>query len=232
MTTAQLMGLSAAQAKLADRIAGNVEPALKTGASGAAVHVAAQIASLAAVAASELPASVLTQIGEQKDLFVRLVGVLKAFAKSDSDEGGADGAVAKGEGLGATVSVEQGRQAIHDLAVDVPLEAWAGPLAGSTEIERDFGIRRQTLNNWRNSGDVIGFLKGVSKHVYPTMQFVDGRPVKGLPEITAIAGGQRAAWLWLTEKNPALGGKAGIDLLRRDEVQVVTKAAEDYFLGL
>lgn len=232
MSTAQLMGLSAAQAKLADRIAGRVEPTLEGGSSGvAAVQAAAQIASLAAVAASELPASVLAQISEQKDLFLRLVNVLKGFANSQSDEEVSDTSVAKGSGLGAILSVDQGRKAIHDIAVDLPLEEWAGPMAGSTEIERDLGIRRQTLNNWRNDGDVIAFLKGVSKHVYPKAQFVDGRPVRGLAEIVTVAGSPRTAWLWLTEKNPVLG-KAPIDLLRRDEVGVVTKAAEDYFLGL
>jgi hypothetical protein len=233
MTTAQMTGLTKAQARLADRIAGEVEPALKGGAQGAAAHLTAQIASLTAVAASELPISILTQIGSQKDLFVRLVGVLKDFAKSGAnDVVTLPTTVAKGSGLGTLVDVAEGRKSLNAYAVDVPLEDWAGPLAGSTDIERDLGIRRQTLNNWRQSGDVVAFLKGVSKHVYPLAQFVDGRPVKGLPEITAAAGGQRTAWLWLNEKNPGLGGKLPIDMLRRDEVEVVRQAARDYFLNL
>lgn len=231
MTAAQMTGLTPAQVKLADRIAGNLEPALKAEAQGPGVHLAAQIASLTAVAASGLPISLLTQIGGRKDLFTQLVTTLMDFANVQSADTPASG-IAKGAGLGAVVDLADGRKALHEYAVDVPLEAWAGPLAGSSEIERDMHIRRQTLNNWRNSGDVIAFLKGVSKHVYPLAQFVDGRPVKGLAEISTAAGSQRTAWLWLNEKSPLLAGKAPIDLLRQDKVEVVRKAAEDYFLGL
>jgi hypothetical protein len=233
MSTTEMAGLSSAQAKLANRIARDVEPTLKHGKRGAAAHLTAQIAGLTAVAASELPISILTQIGSRNDLFERLIGVLTDFAKTSSTEFAATHPQnVKGAGLGTLVGLAEGRKPLNAYASALLLEDWAGPVAGSTEIERDLHIRRQTLNNWRQNGDVIAFLKGVSKHVYPLNQFIDGRPVKGLAEIVAVAGSQRSAWLWLNEKNPSLSGNSPIELLKRDEVEVVKMAAEDYFLNL
>ena len=76
---------------------------------------------------------------------------------------------------------------------------------------------------------MIGLLKGTRKHVYPVDQFVDGRPAKGIGEITAVIADPRVAWLWLSRANPTLGGRKPIDLLKRDRVGEVVEAARDYF---
>ena len=134
-----------------------------------------------------------------------------------------------GKGLGAIVSDEQGERALDEIARPRKLEDWAGSVAGATELNRDFGISRSSLNRWQHDNDVIGLLKGTRKHVYPVEQFVDVRPVRGLREVTGHAGSHRVAWLWLMQPNPVLGGRRPIDLLRRDRADEVIEAATAYF---
>ena len=135
---------------------------------------------------------------------------------------------AEGPGLGARVSLDVGRRRLADYAEALTLEDWAGPVAGPNDLERRYGIRRSTLQDWRRSGAVIGLLKGVRKHVFPIAQFVDGRPVKGLAEIQEIAGDPRTAWLWLVE--PATTeDRTPLARLRRGEVNDVLDAAREDF---
>jgi len=135
---------------------------------------------------------------------------------------------AEGAGLGARLSREAGRRRLVDYAEALKLEDWAGPVAGPNDLEQTYGIRRSTLQDWRRSGAVIGLLKGVRKHVFPTAQFVDGRPVKGLAEIQRIVGDPRTAWLWLVE--PATTeDRRPLARLRRGEVNDVLDAAREDF---
>jgi hypothetical protein len=135
----------------------------------------------------------------------------------------------KGAGLGEILEKEEGRLALNAYAVAKRLEDWAGPVAGASELRRDYGIARSSLNRWQHSGDVIALLKGTRKHVYPTDQFVDGRPARGLAEVNAIVSNPRLAWLWLSRGNAALGGKRPIELLKHDEIAKVVDAARSYF---
>ncbi|MBU4528929.1 MAG: DUF2384 domain-containing protein [Hoeflea sp.] len=135
----------------------------------------------------------------------------------------------KGEGLGATLSPAQGDRLLDDIAISRRLEDWSGPVAGATELSREHGIARSSLNRWQHEDDVVGLLKGTRKHVYPVKQFVDGRPVRGLREIIGLAGSHRVAWLWLIQPNPVLGGTRPIDLLRQDRVDEVVETAQAYF---
>jgi hypothetical protein len=135
---------------------------------------------------------------------------------------------AEGPGLGARLSPDVGRRRLADYAEALTLEDWAGPVAGPNDLERQYGIRRSTLQDWRRSGAVIGLLKGVRKHVFPISQFVDGRPVKGLAKIQEIIGDPRTAWLWLVE--PAKReDQTPLARLRRDEVDDVLDAAREDF---
>lgn len=136
--------------------------------------------------------------------------------------------VSHGAGLGNVVDLEEGRRRVAEYATAVRLEDWAGPVAGPSDIEKAFGTRRSTLHDWQKRGAVIGLLKGERKHVFPLAQFVDGRPVKGMSEVTSIIRNSRAAWQWLIQPKPSIGG-APLDLLKAGQVNEVIAAAERDF---
>jgi hypothetical protein len=137
--------------------------------------------------------------------------------------------VSQGEGLGAVLTTEQGRERLAAYATDTKVEAWAGRLAGPTELERDFGTARSTLHAWQKQGDVIGLLVGVRKHAFPVEQFVDGRPVAGLGLILEVIGEPRTAWLWLREPNPGLTGATPLARLKTGSVNDVLEIARSNF---
>ena len=130
---------------------------------------------------------------------------------------------------GAAACAEEGKARIASYATPTKVEDWAGPLAGPTELERDFGVARSTLHNWQKQGAVIGLLVGVRKHAFPTEQFVDGRPVSGLGPVVEAVGEPRMAWLWLREPNPELGGVAPLARLKAGATDKVVEVARSNF---
>lgn len=101
--------------------------------------------------------------------------------------------VSQGAGMGDLLDIDEGRRRLTAYAVPSRIEDWAGPVAGPVEIEKMFGTKRSTLHDWQKRGAVIGLLKGERKHVFPLAQFVDGRPVKGMSDVTRIIGNPRTA---------------------------------------
>ncbi|MBV1706584.1 MAG: hypothetical protein KGQ37_05185 [Hyphomicrobiales bacterium] len=134
----------------------------------------------------------------------------------------------QGEGLGALIDIDEVRCRLDAMAIPVRLEDWAGPVAGPRDIEARFGTKRSTLHDWQRRGAVIGLLKGERKHVFPLAQFVDGRPVAGMTEITGIINNPRAAWLWLIQPKPGIGGSP-LDRLKMGLVDEVVAAAQRDF---
>ena len=147
---------------------------------------------------------------------------LKVVAKAAAE-------VSQGAGLGKALSAEEGQARIAEYATPTKVEAWAGPLAGPTELERDFGVARSTLHTWQKQGAVIGLLVGVRKHAFPTEQFVDGRPVTGLGTIIEAIGDLRTAWLWLREPNPGLAGVTPLARLKAGAIDKVVEIARSNF---
>jgi len=230
---------TAQDTKLARRIATSVEPALRGFSAGmASATASANVAGFAAAAFVKLPEVVQLKLSANESELVDFI--FKAFAnlatatKSDKIELDTSGEVEprKGKGLGKILSAEEGRNALRQYATDIPLEEWAGPVAGSTELERDLHIGRTTLHTWQKNGSVIGLLKGMKKHVFPREQFLDGRPLEGIAQVNRIVGNPRTAWLWLRTPNPVLSGKKPVELLKANKLNDVVSAAQGYFAQL
>ncbi|RUX76592.1 DUF2384 domain-containing protein [Mesorhizobium sp. M7A.F.Ca.US.006.04.2.1] len=111
------------------------------------------------------------------------------------------------------------------------IEDWAGRVAGSTYLEEHLRIARSTLHRWQRRGEVIALRKGGRKHVFPLVQFVDGRPVAGIRDVLSLITNPRLAWLWLTRPSAQLDGRVPIDLLRQDQVDEVVEAARIFAPG-
>lgn len=103
---------------------------------------------------------------------------------------------------------------------------WAGPVAGSTHIERRFGIPRSTLHWWQRHNDVVAFRRGSRKHVFPLAQFIDGRPMPGIRQVLSSISDPRLAWLWLISPSPLLKSRIPIELLRKGMNIDVASAAQ------
>lgn len=136
--------------------------------------------------------------------------------------------VSEGEGMGNLLDEAEGHRRLATIAEPVRLEDWAGPVAGPSEIERKFGTRRSTLHEWQKRGAVIGLLRGERKHVFPLAQFVDGRPIEGMSNVVRVIGNPRAAWQWLIQSKPSIGG-APLERLKKGYVSQVVEAAERDF---
>lgn len=136
--------------------------------------------------------------------------------------------ISAGEGMGDLLDETEGRRRLTAIAEPVRLEDWAGPVAGPSEIERRFGTRRSTLHEWQKRGAVIGLLRGERKHVFPLAQFVDGRPIEGMSEVVRVIGNSRAAWQWLVQSKPSIGGTP-LDRLKKGHVTQVVEAVERDF---
>lgn len=134
----------------------------------------------------------------------------------------------KGTSFGELIDIEEGRRRLSAYATKVPLEEWAGPVAGSSALH-DRGIARSTLHDWQKRGQVVALLAGARKHAFPLEQFVDGRPVEGIADVLKIAGNPRRAWLWLVQQSPLLSNKRPIALLKQDRKDKVVEAARTIF---
>ncbi|WP_430011158.1 hypothetical protein [Mesorhizobium opportunistum] len=60
-----------------------------------------------------------------------------------------------------------GHPVLKDFPTGARIAEWAGPVAGSTHIERRFGIPRSTLHWWQRHNDVVAFRRGSRKHAFP-----------------------------------------------------------------
>jgi len=185
------------------------------------------------VKAAKLSPAARKRLIASKTQFEKLVAAIAAEPDTTSEpltlvsKSGA--AVSQGAGLGPALSAEEGRGRLATYATPTRVEDWAGPLAGPSELERDFGVARSTLHAWQKQGAVIGLLVGVRKHAFPTEQFVDGRPVSGLGAIVEAIGEPRTAWLWLREPNPGLAGAAPLTRLKAGAIDKVAEVARSNF---
>ena len=237
MVAKRMHATAAPRTNVARRVAVKVAGALKgeTLVEPGAIEISARIAGTAIAVVASLTEEARRKLNSREaELISRMRGLLESFS---TDASGTKIQVDqpqevekhKGDGLGEILSDEDGRQALNAYAVAKRLEDWAGPVAGATELSREYGVARSSLNRWQHTGDIIGLLKGTHKHVYPIDQFVDSRPARGIAEVNAVVSNPRVAWLWLSRGNPTLGGQRPIDLLKHDRVAEVVEAAQAYF---
>jgi hypothetical protein len=206
-------------------------PHTRRSAPNASPTITSRLTAALGAAASKLPIEQQERLVARKTELPKMIAQIaakmeKSPARRDEVSEG------EGEGLGDLLTLQEGRDRLHIYATPTALEDWAGPVAGPSELERDYGIARSTLHAWQNQGAVIGLLKGVRKHVFPTAQFVDGRPVEGLTRVVAAAPAARAAWLWLITPHGALRGDTPLDHLRSGRLAEIGELAEsDYGLS-
>lgn len=216
-------------------VASEVSDALTRHEPGLAKATAANTAQIVAAVAAAVVGLSPSQQKRLKSRSGDLTDMIAAWARDDKAEDRIEIATPakvetrRGTGFGELVDVEEGRRRLADYAIDVPLEDWAGPLAGSSALMEDMGIARSTLHDWQRRGEVVALLKGARKHVFPLAQFVDGRPAQGIRDILDIVDSPRRAWFWMVRPSPLLGDKRPIDLLKLDRRQEVVEAARTVF---
>ncbi|WP_245573056.1 antitoxin Xre/MbcA/ParS toxin-binding domain-containing protein [Lichenihabitans psoromatis] len=184
---------------------------------------------------AELPEAERREIAQGKDkLRVALLDAWRSRSvrpdhKSVEDPGG-DVEFSRGTGLGERIRVAEGRKRLDRYAKARPLESWAGPTAGTGEIEETLGIPRSTLSSWQQNGSVIGLLRGERKRAYPLEQFVDARPLEGVADILKVTPDARSAWLWLRQPHGSLQHRLPLDVLKEGGREAVVRAAERDFV--
>lgn len=183
--------------------------------------------SIAVNVMSGFSAQRLLKQANEKELRAALEQVASQLVHAE-DVQGANADRMRGSGLGDVLDLAEGRARLAAYARAKPIEEWAGPVGGASEIQAQFGIGRSTLNTWYKQGAVVGLLRGQRKLAYPLEQFIDGRPLQGLSDVLAIAPDARSGWLWMRQPHGALDGQTPLAMLRagkRD--QVITIAERD-----
>jgi len=222
-----------AQAGVRRLVASEVSEALarQPGLAKAAAANTAQIVAAVAAAIVGLPPAQQKRLKSKKADLADMIAVLAREDAGERIEITAPSTVEprKGTGFGALIDVEEGRRRLSAYATDVPLEEWAGTVAGSSSLMHDLGIARSTLHDWQKRDEVVALLKGARKHAFPIEQFVDGRPARGIGDVLKVVGNPRRAWLWLVQPSPLLANKRPIDLLKQDHKDEVVEAARTVF---
>jgi hypothetical protein len=135
--------------------------------------------------------------------------------------------VSQGAGAGEILALDEGRRRADAYAAETAssFESWTGPALGPVEAAAKLGVSRSTLHAWQGKGLVIGLLNGVRRTIFPLEQFVDGKPVAGIADVLTVITEPQAAWMWLKEPSPLLGGATPLARLKRGRLAEVIEAA-------
>lgn len=194
----------------------------------AEIKTMARIVSIAVDVMSGLPAVSLRGVAREHKLRAALEQVALQFMPAATAQ---DEPVerTRGSGLGDVLSLAEGRARLAAYVAPKPMEDWAGPVGGASDIEAQLGVKRTTLSTWYKQGAVVGLLRGQRKLAYPVEQFIDGRPLQGIAAILSVAPDARSAWLWMRQPHGALDGQTPLAALRAaKQGQVSAIARRDF----
>lgn len=124
-------------------------------------------------------------------------------------------------------------EAIAAYTLDEPIFDAAGLHRDPTMLNGEafgdaLGVSRQTVNEWRQQGRVIGLKSNRKGFRYPLTQLdVHKRPLHALPLVVRIFGNSHwAAWSWLTAPHAGFEDSTPLDALKSGEDDKVLAAAE------
>lgn len=105
----------------------------------------------------------------------------------------------------------------------------SGGAVGLAEVRQIMnGVTRQAVTNRVKEGSLLAVPGPSNRRIYPFVQFVDGgSPVKGLKEVRDALGTTSGVAIlnFLVNKEPRLGGRLPIDLLKAGDLDRVLEVA-------
>ncbi len=120
----------------------------------------------------------------------------------------------RGEDLGVALTDEEANRQLQSLAIDVPVERWAGPVMNARVLHERLAISLGSLDSWARSGKVVSFADDKGVTVFPVAQFVGAAPAEGLDQVVGDIGDARVAWLWLTQPVAGQGQETPLEILK------------------
>lgn len=133
----------------------------------------------------------------------------------------------RGEGMGQVVTAREGLKALDKITVDEETLDWAdSELLGAVQLAERLKVSRATIDNWRTTGRILGFQKGVRNYLFPLRQFERMKPVEGLRAVAHHFEAEEDAWDWLVTPNVLTDGEPPIEQLRKKRIDLVVAAAE------
>ncbi|MGH7945821.1 MAG: hypothetical protein ACREH8_22370 [Opitutaceae bacterium] len=119
----------------------------------------------------------------------------------------------------------RGANAVRELA-----DAEGGQLSAE-QFGESIGVSRETVNQWRQSGRILGWKRGPRNYSYPAWQIRKGALLPGLESVLhALRAKTRDAFEiadYFLSESDELGGRP-LDLLRNADVEPVVEHANRY----
>lgn len=105
-------------------------------------------------------------------------------------------------------------------------------MLSSDDMKELLGVSRQTVNEQRKTGRLLGLQGDKRQFRYPRWQIGDdGRPFAEIEKLFAILDGPWAVYNFLLREHPELDGLSGIDALRMGRGEMAIMAAESQAQG-
>jgi hypothetical protein len=133
-------------------------------------------------------------------------------------------------GLGALVSLEDGKARLDEIFVDDISTDWAASeLLSANAVAERLQLSPATLAVWRTANKVIAFCSDAGEPIYLVRQFEGSDPIEGLDRVVPFFPSLDEVWEWLVTPCRYTNDEAPIDRLRSRHVNEEVKAAEGEF---